>query len=168
MTISIIGHKYHYGPMVCSQIEASKIAWSHDLKSRKIAVYVHLRNLAWNQTSPAWKRRNIYKPPVFGFHFLFFGGETTQLSFQTWILKVVSAVLFCAWPFRATWAMEGILWSCRGRTIVPELKELAPLVYSVNDWMKQKLASHITQHRRVQTGMTLFELLLCKRSRCNL
>jgi len=36
--------------------------------------YVHPKKLAWSLKTAPWKRRNIYKPPIFGFQPLFFGG----------------------------------------------------------------------------------------------
>ncbi len=35
--------------------------------------YLHPRKLTWNLKIPPWKGRNIYKPPVLGFH-VSFGG----------------------------------------------------------------------------------------------
>ena len=34
---------------------------------------VHPRKQTWNLKTPPWKRRNIYKPPIFGFHVCFRG-----------------------------------------------------------------------------------------------
>ena len=35
--------------------------------------FVHPRQLTWNLKIPPWKRRNIYKPPILGFHVNFRG-----------------------------------------------------------------------------------------------
>ena len=36
---------------------------------------LHPRKLTWNLKIWPWKRRNIYKPPIFGFHVSFQGGK---------------------------------------------------------------------------------------------
>ncbi len=49
---------------------------------------LHPRKLRWNLKIPPWKRRNIYKPPILGFHVSFQG---CTLSFETLIRKKKNA-----------------------------------------------------------------------------
>lgn len=85
-------------------LSSSKITRSHDLKSRRIPVDVHPRKVTWEAKKyPLGNEKHLVACQFSGCEL------TSQLSFRMWILKVVSAVLFSAWPFRATWAMEGIL-----------------------------------------------------------
>ena len=48
--------------------------WSWMLKSWANKNTVHPRKLTCNLKITPWKRRNIYKPPIFGFHVGFRGG----------------------------------------------------------------------------------------------
>ena len=38
-----------------------------------MCIYVYTRKQTWNLEIPPWKRRNIYKPSIFGFHVCFGG-----------------------------------------------------------------------------------------------
>jgi len=53
------------------------------------ALNIHPRKLTWNLKISTWKRRNIYKPPLFGFHVSFRGCNMLILSscFSVDVLK---------------------------------------------------------------------------------
>ena len=46
-----------------------------NFKNYQVIINIHTRKQTWNLEIPPWKRRNIYKPPSFGFH-VCFGGCT--------------------------------------------------------------------------------------------
>ena len=67
----------------------------------KKILYIHPKKQTWNLKTPAWKRRNIYKPPIFGLQYSFFFGcrnscvQITNFSTQqhiqlnTWATKII-------------------------------------------------------------------------------
>ena len=55
---------------------------------------IHPWKLTWNLKRTSWKRRNIYKPPIFGFQPLVFGGVVVSLATRRFpMLYTISACL---------------------------------------------------------------------------
>ncbi len=81
----------HFKAFKASRSEEKERTKRAKRSSKRILVSYGL--LTWNQKTPPWKRRNIYKPPVFGFH----------VSFRGCIVSPIVSYLKCQFMVHLSW-----------------------------------------------------------------